>query len=156
MPITAKFSQSFYDKFGHEAVDELVDFLNRIDSASRSELREINALNFTRFDDRLERRMVELDAKIHARFAKIDARFAKVDERFAAMDAKIDARFGELDRRIDSRFGELDGKIDRVADQIRAEMAFHLRDQMKWMFIFWAGTVIPLGSLIIALHNGWL
>lgn len=30
MAVTAKFSQSFYDRLGHDIVEELVEFLNRI------------------------------------------------------------------------------------------------------------------------------
>ena len=138
MPITAKFSREFYDKFGHEAVDELVDFLNRIDSAYRSELAELNEQNFSRFDDKLERRAAELRATIDVRAAELNA---KIDERTA---------------KIDVRCQDLDTKIGRVADQIRAEIALQMRDQVKWMFIFWAGTLVPLAGLILALGKGWI
>ncbi len=35
--------------------------------------------------------------------------------------------------------------------ELRAEMASQRADLIKWMFIFWAGTVIPLGGLAVAL-----
>jgi hypothetical protein len=34
---------------------------------------------------------------------------------------------------------------------VRAEMAAQRADLIKWMFIFWAGTVIPLAGLMVAL-----
>jgi len=60
MPVAAKFSKRFYDWFGHELTDELVSYLNQIDSSYRSELRELNELNFARFDAKLEQRVAEL------------------------------------------------------------------------------------------------
>ncbi len=34
---------------------------------------------------------------------------------------------------------------------MREEMANQRADLIKWMFIFWAGTVIPLAALAVAL-----
>ncbi len=36
MPITAKFSQEFYDRLGHKVADELVDWFNKVDTTYRS------------------------------------------------------------------------------------------------------------------------
>ena len=35
--------------------------------------------------------------------------------------------------------------------EVRSEMANQRADLIKWMFIFWAGTVIPLAGLAVAL-----
>ena len=45
MPIAAKFSEAFYQKFGHEATDELVEYLNTIDATYRSELERLGILD---------------------------------------------------------------------------------------------------------------
>jgi hypothetical protein len=50
MPVAAKFSKEFYDRFGHELTDKLVSYPNQIDSSYRSELSDLNELNFARFD----------------------------------------------------------------------------------------------------------
>ncbi len=50
MPVTAKLSEAFYDRLGHPVADEVADWFNQMDASSRNELREINALNFARFD----------------------------------------------------------------------------------------------------------
>ena len=60
MPVAVKFSERFYEKFGHDLTDEFVTYLNQIDSSYRSELRELNELNFARFDAKLEQRVAEL------------------------------------------------------------------------------------------------
>lgn len=64
MPVTVKFSEDFYRKFGHEAVDEMVNWFNQVDSTYRGDLRELNELNFARFDAKLEQRLAELRAEL--------------------------------------------------------------------------------------------
>ncbi len=70
MPL-AKLSESFYRKFGHDLVEELVTWLNEMDSGYRTELRELNELNFARFDAKLEQRTAELNAKLEAQTATL-------------------------------------------------------------------------------------
>ncbi|GBD32935.1 hypothetical protein HRbin33_01911 [bacterium HR33] len=86
MPATVKFSREFYEKFGHEAVEELVNWLNQIDLGYRTELRELNELNFARFEAKLEGRIAQLEAKLDQRLAQLDA---KIDQRAAALEARL-------------------------------------------------------------------
>ena len=71
MPITVKLSEQFYRKFGHEAVDEMVNWFNAVDATYRGDLRELNELNFARFDAKLEQRVAQLDAKLERRLAEL-------------------------------------------------------------------------------------
>ena len=64
MPVTVKFSREFYDRFGHEAVDELVNYLNQIDAGYRSELKELNQANSARFEDKLQRRIGQAESRL--------------------------------------------------------------------------------------------
>ena len=64
VPVTARLSRRFYEKFGDEIVNELVDWLNQVDTTYRSELREQNEMNFARFDAKLEQRLAELKAEL--------------------------------------------------------------------------------------------
>jgi hypothetical protein len=57
VPLTARLSKLFYDRFGDEVVGELVDWLNSADADYRTALREQNESNFTRFDAKLEQRL---------------------------------------------------------------------------------------------------
>jgi hypothetical protein len=86
MPIAIKFSEDFYDKFGHGPVDELVNFLNRIDSGYRSELQKLNDRNFRLFDAKLEQRIAELEAKLEQRIAELDAR---LELRAAQLESRL-------------------------------------------------------------------
>jgi hypothetical protein len=64
MPVTAKLSREFYDRFGDKLVDELVGLLNDVDMTFKAELREQNDRNLTLFDAKLERRLADLKAEL--------------------------------------------------------------------------------------------
>ena len=66
MPVTARLSRKFYEKFGDELTNELVEWFNQVDTAYRSELHEINDLNYARFEAKLEQKVVELRTEIRA------------------------------------------------------------------------------------------
>jgi hypothetical protein len=53
----------FLDYLSYPAGNELVDWFNQVDATYRTDLRELNELNFARFDAKLEQRVAELDAK---------------------------------------------------------------------------------------------
>jgi hypothetical protein len=159
VPVTAKLSRKFYDTFGEELANELVDWFNQVDATYRADLRELNELNFSRFDAKLEQRVVELDAKWERRMAALDAKW---ERRFSELDAKIDLRIGELDAKIDLRIGELDAKWERSFAGLRGEMnagfaalradrAEIVKETIRWMFVFWAGTTATLLGTMVAL-----
>lgn len=54
MPVTARLSKLFYERLGEEVTNELVDWFNSVDATYRADLRELNELNFARFDVKLE------------------------------------------------------------------------------------------------------
>src|SRR3954469_114078 len=64
VPVTAKLSKRFYDVLGEDVANELVEWFNAVDLAYRSDLRELNELNFARFDAKLEQRIAELRAEL--------------------------------------------------------------------------------------------
>jgi len=68
VPLTVKLSERFYQKFGHELVDELVEWFNMVDATYRGDLRELNELNFARFDAKLEQRLAESTAALRTEF----------------------------------------------------------------------------------------
>ena len=89
MPVTAKLSRKFYDKLGDEVANELVEWFNLVDATYRSDLRELNELNFARFDAKLEQRIAQLGAELRA---EMQVGFARVDQRFAEFEAKLTKR----------------------------------------------------------------
>ena len=78
MPVTAKLSKEFYDKFGHAVVDELVNWFNQVDATYRGELRELNELNFARFEAKLEAGLARLEGGLLARIGIAEGRLARL------------------------------------------------------------------------------
>ena len=66
MPITARLSRRFYDKFGDDIVNELVEWLNQVDLAFRSDLHQANENNFQRMEAKLEQRLADMSARLAA------------------------------------------------------------------------------------------
>jgi len=71
MPVTAKLSREFYDKFGDKIADELVNWFNQVDATYRSELKDLFEVQFSRFDAKLEQRLAESDTKWERRVAEL-------------------------------------------------------------------------------------
>ena len=103
MPVAAKFSEALYDRLGHAVADELVEWFNRMDSTYRADLKELNELNFARFDAKLEQRLAEFDAQLERRLAEFEIR---LERRLAEFEARITAAMMALELRVERRFGE--------------------------------------------------
>ena len=129
MPVTAKLSRLFYERLGDQVAGELTTWFNDVDATYRSDLREMNELNFARFDAKLEQRIVQVEAKVDARLAQLearmDARFGQVDARFTQVEAKMDTRFAQSEALLERRLGE----------------------QTRWLFLAWASLLVPIVGL---------
>jgi hypothetical protein len=96
MPVTAKLSREFYDRFGDKVVDELVGLLNDVDAAFKAELRDLNDQHTRRFE----------------------------------------------------------AKLEQLGADLRREMADLEAELIKWMFLFWLGTVATMLGLGRVLLGG--
>jgi len=101
LPVTARLSRKFYERFGDEIAGEFVDWFNAVDSTYQQQLRDLNDLNWERFK-----------AELHAAIAQSEARLT---EKFS----------------------------DKLSD-VKGSL-------MKWMFIYWSGTMLSLVSLVVVL-----
>ncbi len=134
MPVTAKFSEEFYTKFGHRVVDELVDWFNQVDATYRSEFRELFEVNFARFDAKLEQRIVELRAEFK--------------EELAGLRAEFKAGIAELRAEFTTQIAELRAEFKAELSERIAGLETRL---IRWMFLFWVGTI----GTMIALLRFW-
>jgi hypothetical protein len=101
-----------------------------VETTYGADLREVNELNFSRFDAKLEQRLAQSDATWEQRLAQLDVKW---EQRLAQLDVKWEQRLAQLDVRLESQGRML----------------------VKWMFGFWMATVTTLGGLIVAvLHFG--
>lgn len=177
MPVTAKLSRRFYDVFGEDVVNELVEWFNQVDTTYRSDLLRLNDLNADRYDAKLKQRFAEFELRLDRRFAvleaKADQRFidfeAKADQRFVDFEVKanqrfvdfamkVDQRFVSLDARLEQRFETIDvrfagidvqfAKVDRRFNELETKLTVEAEKKhtglLKWMFLFWIGTVGPV------------
>ncbi len=64
MPVTARLSKRFYDTLGEEIASELVDWFNAVDATYQADLRELNELNFARFEAKLGERLAEVESHL--------------------------------------------------------------------------------------------
>ncbi len=136
MPVTARLSKAFYDQLGEQVANELVEWFNQVDLTYRTELRELNDLNFARFDARVGERLAELRTELQQ-----------------WVRAEMDARFAGLDQRLEKRFSGVDSRLDRVEERLNS-LADRLRDTkvslVRWLFGFWIGTALAVaGSRLI-------
>jgi hypothetical protein len=125
VPLTVKFSEQFYRKLGHEAVDELVNWFNAVDATYRGDLRELNEHNFARFDAKLEQRVTQLDAKLEQGLAEVRADLV-------GLAAKLEQRLAE------------------VRADLRDELHAQGRMLLRWMVGLWITALGTLGGLILA------
>ena len=77
MPVTAKLSRGFYEKLGDELANELVEWFNQVDATYRTDLHELNELNFARFDAKLEQRVAELRAEIRVGLQTLETKLIR-------------------------------------------------------------------------------
>lgn len=136
MPVTAKLSRRFYEQFGDELTNELVEWFNSVDAAYQFDLRELNEHNFARFDAKLEQRVATIDAKI-------DGLEARVDRRIDVLEAKLDRRIGILEAKVDQRFAE-------QRENLTMHLAAFEARVMRWMFTLWTSTMVALAGLLFA------
>jgi hypothetical protein len=144
MPVTAKLSKLFYDRLGEEIANELVDWFNAVDATYRADLKELNDLNFARFDAKLEQRVRELDAKIDRVAGELDA---KIDRVAGELDAKIERVATGLDAKIDRVAADLQARIEKATAELMALLERRLGEQTRWLFVAWASLLIPIIGL---------
>jgi hypothetical protein len=113
VPVTAKLSKRFYDVLGEDVANELVDWFNAVDLTYRTDLRELNELNFARFDAKLEQRLAELRAEL---------------------------------------LNELRRETTQLRIDLRTETHSVRIDLLRWMFGFWATTLLAIAGMIVGLR----
>jgi len=129
MPVTARLSLRFYEKLGEDVANELVEWFNSVDATYRADLRELNELNFARFDAKLEQCIGALDARM-------DAFTAKVEQRIGALEARLETFEARLVQRLESRIGD-----------VKHEM-------LRWMLASWSTMMLVLlGTLFAVLRT---
>ena len=64
MPVTARLSPKFCETFGDDLANEIVEWFNQVDFTYRTELRELNEVNFARFEAKLDAKLADLRSEL--------------------------------------------------------------------------------------------
>ncbi len=172
MPVTARLSEAFYQRLGEDIAAELVTWFNDVDATYRADLREVNELNFARFDAKLEQRLSELRSEMHGRFAALDVKIAVLEvtmgARFGVQDALIDKRLAQQDALLEKRLAQQDALIDKrltqqdaLIEQRFAEQDARLGRRLTEletrltvrMYVLFGGSLVAQGALMITLFK---
>jgi hypothetical protein len=91
-----------------------------VDATYRNDLRELNEVNFARFD-------------------------AKVGERLAELRSQFREDMSLLEGRMSSRMSSFEVSLERVRTDIQNSSG----SMIKWMFAFWAPTAFAVVGLLL-------
>ena len=112
MPVTARLSKRFYEALGEDVANELVDWFNAVDATYKADLRDLIEIQAQRFRAELQQGLAETKAELRAEMGQMRAEMAQL--RSDIQQSRAEGRTGLAD--------------------LRAEL-------LKWMFLFWLGTV---------------
>ena len=130
MPVTAKLSQKFYQRFGDDVANELVEWLNAVDTSYRQEFKDLFEANF----GRVEARMDELRAEVRHEMGEVRSDLGRLESR-------VDARIDELRAETRSGFGRVEERMGAVEARTDAKLSELKSELLRWMFLFWVGTM---------------
>ena len=126
MPVTAKLSKRFYDALGEDVANELVEWFNMVDATYRGDLRELNELNFARFDAKLEQRLAESEGRMERKLSELEAR---MERRFAKLEGDMERRFAEEKVETGKEFAA-----------IKVLIAEKHEVMLRWLLLCWLTT----------------
>jgi hypothetical protein len=149
MPVTAKLSRKFYEQFGDELTNELVEWLNQVDASYRAEFRDLFEVNFARFDAKLDQRAAEIRAELGETFTR-ELAAARVGWRDGLAAARVEWRDGLAAARVEWRDGLATqrGELTAGLAGLRTEMATFRAELLRWVLLLWIGM---LGTLVALL-----
>jgi hypothetical protein len=125
VPVTTRLLQRLQETLGDEATNDLFAWFDEAGWVNRAAVREVADLYFDRFEVRLEQGLEGLRTTFTAR----------------------------LEQELGALRAEFRTELARESARLEAMIANQRADLLKWMFIFWAGTVIPLAGLIVAVSR---
>jgi DNA anti-recombination protein RmuC len=156
MPVTAGLVIKLRDALGEEAANDLISWIGEA--------------------EKLEGRLVELRAGIREDLAhgwatarqEVSGEFARLrqemNEGLAAVRQEMARELASVRQEMNEGLAAVRQEMARELANVRQETAERIAvvqvqlagqraDLIRWMFIFWAGTVIPLAGLIVALQS---
>jgi len=148
MPVTARLLQRLHESLGDDATNDLFSWWEEAATVSRAAVREVADLYYARFEARLEKGLAEERLDLNKGLTEVQSELAE-------LRSEMRRGFAEVRSEMHRGLAEFRSDMHRGLAEIRSEMDSRLANQradlIKWMFIFWVGTVVPLAGLAIAL-----
>jgi hypothetical protein len=120
MPVTARLSKRFYEALGEDVANELVDWFNAVDASYKADLRDLIEVQAQRFDAKLQQGLAELRGDLRA---------------------ELHGELANVRTEMHAGFAQLRTEMATGSAALRTEMANLRAELIKWMFLFWLGTV---------------
>lgn len=141
MPATPTLLLKLRETLGDEAANDLVTWVEQSSDRDLARLRDLAELYYQRFDARLEQRLAEFKAELRAEFR----------EQIDALRRELGGEVTAARREMSGELASVKRELNEESASLRVALASQRSDLVKWMFIFWAGTVLPLAGLLVAL-----
>ena len=93
MPITAKLSNKFYEKLGDDVANELVEWLNLVDTSYRQEFKDLFDANFRRLESEMRGLREHVEARITGLEGVMSGRMSGLADR---LDTKLEKQKSTL------------------------------------------------------------
>jgi len=148
MPVTARLLQRLHEAIGDEATNDLFAWWEEAASLNRAAVREVADLYFAKFDARLEKGLSEVRSELDKGLSEVRS---EMDKGLSEVRSELDKGLSEVRSELDKGLAHARSDLHAGLAGVRTELADQRADLIKWMFIFWAGTVVPLAGLLIAL-----
>jgi len=144
MPVTARLSLRFYEKLGEDVANELVEWFNSVDATYRADLRELNELNFARFDAKVDQRIGVLEARVDQRISMLEA---KLEQRLAEFGADLRMEMERRFAQVDARFETLEA---RLVQRLESRIGDVKHEMLRWMLASWSTMMLVLLGTLFA------
>ena len=103
-------------------------------------MRELNELNFARFDAKVDQR--------------IGAFEAKVDQRIGAFEARVDQHIADLRMEMERRFALVDARFEafeaRLVQRLESRIGDVKHEMLRWMLASWSTMMLVLLATLFA------
>ncbi len=150
MPVTARLSKRFYEQLGDDITNELVNWFNEVDATYRADLRELNELNFARFDAKVEQRFAESEARFEARLVQLEAKF---ETRLVQLEAKFEARLVRFEAQMEKRFIQFQAHVEQQLTEQREHLERRLGEQTRWFYVAWAAQMGATVAVLLKVYG---
>lgn len=155
MPVSAALLKKLQETLGDEATSDLVTWVDHAAARDIAQLRDLAELHYERFDSRLEQRLAEMRTdwrnELRTEASSLHAELSAIREELARIDARSEAKLAALRLEMATQIADLRTEMASQGADLRSQMASQRADLMKWMLVYWAGTIIPLAGLMTAL-----